>query len=340
MSTRSREVHLAARPHGAPTMANFAFVETDVRSPTTGEVQVRNLFFSVDPYMRGRMNDAKSYVPPFRVGEVMTGAAVGEVVASASDRLAVGDVVVHQHGWREYAVAAAGDFRRVDVSAVPSPSVYLGVLGGTGFTAHYGLHEAAGMRAGDVVFVSAAAGAVGSIAGQLAKLGGASRVVGSAGTAAKVQYVTGTLGFDAAFNYKDGPAVKQLAAAAPDGIDVYFDNVGGEQLEAAIAVMNDFGRIAACGAVSVYNATEPPPGPRNLFQIVQKRLTVRGFIIRDHYDRYGEFLGAVGPLLRDGKLSYEETIVDGVDNAPDAFIAMLDGANTGKTLVRTSSARR
>lgn len=333
MSIEGREVHLASRPHGEPTPDDFAFVDVDVPEPGDGEVQVRNLFFSVDPYMRGRMRDAKSYVPPFELGAVMSGAAVGEVVASRTDALAVGDVVVHQGGWREYAVGGAKEFRCVDPSAVPSPSAYLGVLGSTGLTAYVGLLDMAQMREGDAVFVSAAAGAVGSVAGQIAKLRGASRVIGSAGSAEKVAYISGELGFDAAFDYKQGPVATQLRTAAPDGVDVYFDNVGGDHLEAAIGAMNDFGRIAACGAISSYNATEPPPGPRNLFQIVQKRLSIRGFIILDHVDRWADATRDLAAWVRDGSITYRETFVDGIDNAPDAFISMLRGANTGKMVV-------
>ncbi|MBO0828032.1 MAG: NADP-dependent oxidoreductase [Streptosporangiales bacterium] len=334
MSVRSREIHLAARPHGEPTPDDFALVEVELPGPGDGEVLVRNRFFSVDPYMRGRMNDAKSYVPPFAVGEVMSGAAVGEVVESRSDAVSVGDVVLHQDGWREYTVTEAARVRPVDVDAVPSPSAYLGVLGATGFTAYVGLLDIARLRAGDTVFVSGAAGAVGSAAGQLARLHGASRVVGSAGSAEKVAYLVDELGFDAAFDYHDGPVAKQLRDAAPDGIDVYFDNVGGDHLEAAIFAMHDFGRVAACGAISQYNATEPRPGPRNLGMVVQKRLTIRGFIVVDHGDWFADFSRDVGRHVADGSIRYRETFVDGVENAPRAFMDMLRGANIGKMVVR------
>lgn len=336
MTVVSRQVHLASRPHGEPTADTFALVDVDLPDPGPDEVVVRNLFFSVDPYMRGRMNDAKSYVPPFRVGEVMSGAAVGEVVSSDSPRVEVGSVVLHQSGWRDHALLPADAVRQVDPATVPSPSVYLGVLGSTGLTAYVGLFDIARMRAGDVVFVSGAAGAVGSIAGQLARLRGASRVVGSAGGAEKVAHITRDLGFDAAFDYKAGSVRRQLAEVAPDGIDVYFDNVGGDHLEAAISAMHDHGRVAACGAISAYNATEPPPGPRNLGQVVQKRLTIRGFLVIDHTSRYPDFLRDVGGWVRDGSLTYRETIVDGVDAAADAFLGLLRGANTGKMLVRVT----
>jgi hypothetical protein len=332
--TTSHEIHLAARPHGEPTPANFALVEVPIGEPGPGEVLVRNKFFSVDPYMRGRMNDAKSYVPPFEVGKVMLGAAVGEVVASRSDQLPVGTTVLHSLGWREYATGAATDFRAVDPA--PGASAYLGVLGSTGFTAYVGLLDIAAMKEGDVVFVSAAAGAVGSIVGQIAKARGASRVIGSAGTDEKVAHLTDELHFDAAFNYKSAPVRQQLRNAAPDGIDVYFDNVGGDHLEAAIGSMNNYGRIAACGSISVYNAAEPPPGPRNLPLIVTKRLTMRGFIIIDHSDRHSEFVREMSGWLKDGSIKHQETVIDGIDNAVDAFLGMLNGANVGKALVRTA----
>ncbi|HEX6445934.1 MAG TPA: NADP-dependent oxidoreductase [Streptosporangiales bacterium] len=334
MTVVSREIHLASRPHGEPTPANFAQVEVELPDPADGEVLVRNRFFSVDPYMRGRMNDAKSYVPPFAVGEVMSGAAIGEVVASRSDAVSVGDVVLHQGGWRESAVTDAARVRPVDVDAVPSPSAYLGVLGSTGMTAYVGLSDVARMEPGDVVFVSGAAGAVGSVAGQLARLRGASRVIGSAGSAEKVAYLVDELGFDAAFNYKDAPVGRQLREAAPDGVDVYFDNVGGDHLEAAISAMNDFGRVAACGAISLYNATEPVPGPRNMGMIVQKRLSIRGFIVLDHGDRFADFSRDVGRWVADGSIRYRETFVDGIENAPQAFLDMLHGGNVGKMVVR------
>jgi NADPH-dependent curcumin reductase CurA len=328
-----REVRLAARPAGEPKPSDFELAESDVRDPAEGEVVVRNLLMSVDPYMRGRMNDVPSYVPPFRLGEPLSGAAVGEVVASAADGLAEGDVVVHDLGWREYAVLGARRAHRVDTSLAP-PSAYLGVLGMPGLTAYVGLLDIAALREGDVVFVSGAAGAVGSLAGQLAKVRG-HVVVGSAGSAEKVALLRDELGFDAAFDYHDGPVRRLLRAAAPDGIDVYFDNVGGEHLEAAISSLHVHGRVALCGAISTYNATEPSPAPRNLAQAIGKRLTLRGFIIFDHEDRRRAFVDEVAPLLRDSRITARETIVDGgIDAAPGAFIDLLHGANTGKMLVR------
>src|SRR5215212_6399642 len=255
MPFTSREIRLAARPVGEPEPSDFELAETEVADPADGELVVRNTFMSVDPYMRGRMSDAKSYAAPFEVGAVMYGGAVGEVVASHADGFEPGDVVLHQLGWREYATVPAQQAQKVDATRVPA-SAYLGVLGMPGLTAYVGLLDVAGLKDGDVVFVSGAAGAVGSLAGQIAKLRGHT-VVGSAGSAEKVQYLT-SIGFDHAFDYHDGVR-EQLKVAAPDGIDVYFDNVGGDHLEAALGALRQGGRAALCGAISVYNATEAPP---------------------------------------------------------------------------------
>jgi NADPH-dependent curcumin reductase CurA len=333
MSTSSLEIHLAKRPTGRPTLDNFAFAEVDLPDPAQGQILVRNLVMSVDPYMRGRMNDVKSYAPPFQVGQPLDGGALGEVVESTVDTVVPGDVVLHGHGWREYAVLDASAAAKVDPELAPL-GAYLGVLGMTGLTAYAGMVEVAQVRAGDTVFVSSAAGAVGSVAGQIAKLRGAKRVIGSAGSAEKVRYLLDELGFDTAFNYRDAPVSEQLAAAAPDGIEVYFDNVGGDHLEAAISALNVHGRIAVCGMISHYNATEPAAAPRNLTQVVGKRLTMRGMLVRDHAHLKGDFVREVGAWVRDGKLRYTETVFDGLRKAPEAFLAMLDGRNTGKMLVK------
>jgi NADPH-dependent curcumin reductase CurA len=332
MPFTSREIRLAARPVGVPKPTDFELAETEVADPADGELVVRNTFMSVDPYMRGRMSDAKSYAAPYALGEAMYGGAVGEVVASAADGFAAGDTVLHQLGWREYATVPAGQAQKVDATQV-SASAYLGVLGMPGLTAYVGLLDIAGLDEGDVVFVSGAAGAVGSVAGQIARLKGHT-VIGSAGSAEKVAHVIDDLGFDRAFDYHDGVR-EQLGAAAPDGIDVYFDNVGGEHLEAAIAVANDHARFALCGSISTYNAAEPVPGPRNMFQLVGKRITMRGFIILDHFDRFRAFAQEVGAWVASGELKYRETVVDGgIEAAPQAFIDMLGGVNTGKMVVR------
>ncbi|WP_019815050.1 NADP-dependent oxidoreductase [Saccharomonospora saliphila] len=331
--TTATEVRLASRPDGAPTLENFSVVNTEVPAPGEGQVLVRNTWLSVDPYMRGRMSSAKSYVAPYEVGEAMSGGAVGEVVESRADGLAPGDTVLHDRGWRTHAVLDAKRVSPVDPDAAPV-SAYLSVLGMPGLTAYAGLFEVANFRAGDTVFVSAAAGAVGSLVGQLARRYGAARVVGSAGSAEKVRWLTEDLGFDAAFNYKDAPVRDQLTEAAPDGVDVYFDNVGGDHLEAAIARLNTHGRIAVCGMISQYNATEATPAPRNLAQVIAKRFTLRGFLVTDHADVRPRFVSEVAPLVADGSLKYSETVVDGVRNAPQAFLDLLAGGNTGKMLIR------
>ncbi|MFI7599848.1 NADP-dependent oxidoreductase [Actinoplanes sp. NPDC049681] len=333
MSVQSTEIRLAARPQGWPTAETFETARTEVPDPAPGQLLVRNLLMSVDPYMRGRMNDRKSYVPPFQVGEPLDGGAVGEVVTSEADGFKPGDIVLHGLGWREYALVPAKSAAKVDPSVAPL-GAYLGVLGMTGLTAYAGLLRSAEFKAGDVVFVSSAAGAVGQVVGQLARLKGAARVIGSAGSAEKVAYLRDELGFDAAFDYHDGPVVDQLRAAAPDGIDVYFDNVGGDHLEAAIAALNVHGRICVCGMISVYNATEPTPAPRNLAEVIAKRLTLRGMLVRDHGDLRSQFVEDVAPALADGRIKHRETIFEGLASAPEAFLAMMRGDGVGKNLVR------
>ncbi len=332
---RAREVQLAARPVGEPKAGDFRVAEVEVPDPAEGQLLVRNQWMSVDPYMRGRMNDVRSYVPPFQIDAPLDGGAVGEVVASGADGFEIGKTVMHGLGWREYALVPAAHARALDTTIGP-PQAYLGILGMPGMTAYVGITDIAALRDGETVFVSAAAGAVGSLAGQIAKARGCT-VIGSAGSPEKVAYVRDELGFDAAFDYHEGPVAENLAKAAPDGIDVYFDNVGGEHLEAAIGAMRNHGRIAMCGAISLYNATEPPAGPRNLTLTVARRLTLRGFIISDHADRMPDFLRDVGGWLREGKIRYQETVVEGIENAPDAFIGLLRGENIGKMLVRLES---
>ena len=328
---QSREIRLASRPTGLPSAANFSLATVDVPTPSDGQVLVRNLFMSVDPYMRGRMNDMKSYVPPFQVGEPLEGGAVGEVIESRAPAMAVGSIVISSKGWRDRFVADPRELRVVDGSMQPL-SIYLGALGMTGFTAWIGL-DLIGVKAGEVVFISGAAGAVGSLAGQLAKLRGC-RVIGSAGSAEKVGLLTTELGFDAAFNYKDGEVYAQLKRAAPDGIDAYFDNVGGDHLEAAFSSLRDHGRIAACGQISRYNADGPVPGPRNMFVIVTKRLTIRGFLVFDWMKRMPEFLAEVAPHVKSGRIRSKETIVEGLDRAPQAFLDLFSGENVGKMVVK------
>lgn len=329
---KSREWHLVSRPHGWPKPEDFALREAEVAEPGPGQILVRNLYVSVDPYMRGRMSSRKSYAEPYALDKPMHGGAVGRVVASGAEGFAEGDHVLHQLGWREYAVVDAGSAVRVDPGLAPL-STYLGVLGMPGLTAYAGLTRVAGFKAGDVVFVSGAAGAVGSEVGQIARLKGASRVIGSAGSDEKVKLLTEEFGFDAAFNYKNGPVAEQLAEAAPDGIDVYFDNVGGEHLEAAIDAMRLHGRIAVCGMISQYNATEPTPAPRNLAQIIAKRFRMEGLLVGDHYDLQPRFVEEVSAWVRSGELKYHETKTEGIETAVDAFLGMLRGENVGKMLI-------
>ncbi|CAL2060112.1 MULTISPECIES: NADP-dependent oxidoreductase [Streptomyces] len=329
----NREWHLLSRPVGWPKPEDFALVETPVPTPGEGQILVRNTYLSVDPYMRGRMSAAKSYVAPFELGEAMEGGAVGEVIESRAEGIAVGDHVLHFLGWREYAVVDAQHAVRVDPEAAPL-SAYLGVLGMTGLTAYAGLLRTASFKEGDIVFVSGAAGAVGSQVGQIAKLKGASRVIGSAGSDEKVRLLVEEYGFDAAFNYKNGSVSKQLREAAPDGIDVYFDNVGGDHLEAAIGSLRRDGRIAVCGMISVYNDTEPAPGPRNLARLIQTRGRIEGFLVNDHRDLQPQFVREVGPWVASGQLKYRETVVDGIENTVAAFLGLLRGDNTGKMVVK------
>jgi NADPH-dependent curcumin reductase CurA len=327
----NREIHLASRPEGMPTAANFTLVQTEPGSLQEEQVLVRNLFMSVDPYMRGRMNDRKSYVPPFELGKPLEGGAVGEVIESRAREFKPGDAVTSNFGWREYFIASPKVLHPVSREVQPL-SVYLGALGMTGMTAWVGLNLVE-VKAGDVIFISGAAGAVGNTAGQLAKLRGC-RVIGSAGSAEKVKLLREECGFDFAFNYNAGPVLEQLKLAAPDGIDVYFDNVGGETLEAALSALRVNGRIIACGGISGYNEEKPRPGPSNLFSIITKRLTMKGFIVRDWVDRLGEFEKEVGGYFRAGKLKNKETVVEGIDQAVSAFIGLFKGKNVGKMVVK------
>ncbi|MEW1836334.1 NADP-dependent oxidoreductase [Nonomuraea angiospora] len=325
------EVRLVARPEGLPAPGDFEIAEVAVPDPAVGQVLVRNLFMSLEPGMLMLIAGISGLpMPRYEIGEVMYGAAIGEVVASDDPSLGAGDLVMHRFGWREYAVAQAGLFRRVDRNAYSTPSTYLG----SGLVAYVGLMDAAELRPGDTVFVSSAAGATGSMAGQIARLKGASRVIGSAGSPEKVAHLTGELGFAAAFDYHDGPIVDRLREAAPEGIDVYFDNVGGEQLRAAIEVMNPHGRIALCGALNRQGKSRPDDGPGDLLSVIGKRLTMRGFTMSDHLDRAPEFDMQFRTWLSDGAIVYDETVIDGLANAPQALLGLVKGTYTGKTVVR------
>jgi NADPH-dependent curcumin reductase CurA len=336
MPVASREWQLIARPAGEPKATDFRLLRAEVADPGPGQILVRNTWMSVDPYMRGRMDDAPSYIPPFQLNEPMTGGAVGVVVAAGPGAGAVapvGATVSHFEGWREYALLDATKVQVLDTTRVPAQA-YLGVLGVTGLTAYVGLTEIAPVHPGDVVFVSGAAGAVGSVAGQIAKKLGAAKVIGSAGGPEKVKRIKEDFGYDAGIDYREGDLVGQLRREAPEGIDVYFDNVGGDHLDAALASMKVLGRIALCGAIAVYNQASLPPGPARLPLAIGKNLTLRGFTIGHHMKTLPEYIGKAAGWLAEGSLRTDETVVDGIENALEAFFGLMSGANTGKMLVR------
>jgi NADPH-dependent curcumin reductase CurA len=328
--TGARQWELRRRPDGEPFPDDVALVEVAVPTPGPGQVLVRNAFLSVDPYMRGRMNAARSYAPPYEIGEPMYGGAVGEVVASDDPRLPVGTFVQHELGWRTHSVVPARAAVVVDPSQAPLPS-YLGVLGMPGMTAWVGLYDIGQVRPGETVWISAASGAVGSLAGQLARLAGC-RVVGSAGGADKCRYVIEELGFDACVDHRAGDLEGQLREVLPDGLDLYFDNVGGGHLRAALSLANPFARLVECGMISAYNGVVEPVD--NLGLIVGKKLTVRGFIVWDSAYRKPLFTRHVAGLLRDGAIRYDETVVEGIENQFDALRDLLrGGAHRGKLVV-------
>ena len=330
---QNKQVRLASRPSGWVTEENFTITDSDVGEPGEGEVLVRNMFMSVDPYMRGRMNDAKSYIPPFQVGEVLQAGVVGEVVASNFDGISEGDNVTGMLGWENYSISDGRLLRKLPKSSAPL-SWHLGILGMPGMTAYVGLIEVAQAKAGDNVFVSAASGAVGSVVGQIAKIHGC-RVAGSAGADEKVELLKSEFGYDTGFNYK---TVESVAAsvrdASPDGIDVLFENVGGEIFEAALWHMRDYGRIALCGMISSYNDENPPPGPRGMMLMIARRLRMQGFIVTDYPEACETYVAKAIGWMAEGKLNYRETVAEGVENAPQAFIGLLKGGNIGKQIVQ------
>lgn len=337
MGYQNKEVVLKNYPQGVPDVLDFEVRETTISdSLSPGEVLIKNLFMSVDPYMRGRMTGRRTYVDPFPLGEALSGGAVGQVIASAHEGLPVGSLVSHSSGWRTYFVANAtlgGLTKLPDPAEGVSPDLWLGTLGMPGMTAYVGLLKIAALKPGQRVFVSGAAGAVGMLVGQIAKIKGCF-VVGSCGSDEKVSFLRDELGFDQVLNYKKAPIKDQLAKVAGEGFDVYFDNVGGDHLEAALAFMKDFGHIAACGAISQYNATQPAAGPANLMNIVTKRLTVRGFIVSDHSELHGEFVKDMSGWLREGKIRDRTTVFHGIDQAVTAFRGLFLGENTGKAIVK------
>jgi NADPH-dependent curcumin reductase CurA len=332
MSVTSREVRLKSRPAGLPTEDNFEIAQVQVRDPAAGEVLVKNLWMTVDPYMRGRMIDRASYVPPFKLGEALQGGAIGEVLTSNAPGLKAGDLVQSNQGWREAFTAPASQVQKLDTHGLP-PQAFLGIAGMPGLTAYVGLLKIAALKPGDVVFVSAAAGAVGSVACQIAKLRGHT-VIGSAGGPDKIAYLK-EIGVDHAIDYK---AEKDLTAAllraAPGGIDVYFENVGGEHMEAALTAAKVGARFAICGMIAQYNDATPPPGPRNMALIIGKSLRLEGYIVSNHFDMMPAWLTDLSNWIASDQIKWKETVEVGVENAPAAFIKLFEGGNIGKMLVK------
>lgn len=332
MATTSREIRLKSRPVGLPRLENFELATAELPDPKDGEVLVRNMWMSVDPYMRGRMYDRASYVPPFALGEPLQGGAIGRVAGSGDPRFQPGDLVESMLGWREAFVAPAGALTKLPQSDVPAQA-YLGVLGMPGLTAYSGFHRIGDPKPGETVFVSGAAGAVGATVCQIAKIRGCT-VIGSAGSDEKLAWLK-SVGVDHVVNYKTcGNLLEAVRAGAPKGVDIYFDNVGGEHLEVAIELARPFARFVECGMISIYNATEPPPGPRNMAYIVGKRIKMQGFIVVDFADMREQFLTDMMQWVKDGRVKWEETVENGVENAPKAFLNLFTGGNIGKMLVK------
>ncbi len=332
----AQQVHLKSRPSGMPTSEHFELVSVELAPPAAGEVLVKNLYMSVDPYMRGRMREDAVYATAYAVGKVMYGGAVGEVVESNDGSLKVGDIVLNQAAWQDRFVARADTLSKLEPFDVDQLSLYLGTLGMPGLTAYVGLLKFGEPKAGETVFVSAASGAVGANVCQIAKLKGC-RVIGSVGSDEKAQWLKEECGVDEVINYKTcGDLNAALMQAAPEGIDVYFENVGGDHLQAALNAMNPYGRIAACGMIASYNSAEPAPGPNNLMLIVGKKIRINGFIVSDHTDWRDAFLGDMIPWIQQGEIKSQETVVEGLDQAVSAFLALFSGNNFGKMVVKLS----
>ncbi len=330
----ARQIHLKNRPSGTPGEEDFDLVEATLEPPREGQVLVANRYMSVDPYMRGRMRENAVYAQPYQLNQPMYGGAIGEVVESQSADLRVGDIVLNQAAWQDRFVADAGSVNRIDPFDPDRLSLYLGTLGMPGLTAYVGLLKFGEPKPGETVFVSAASGAVGANVCQIAKLQGC-RVIGSVGSDAKAQWLRDECGVDVAINYRDcGDLSAAVAEAAPEGIDVYFENVGGEHLQAALNAMNHFGRIAACGMIASYNDAEPTPGPSNLMLIVGKKIRIQGFIVSDHFAMREDFLRDMIPWIQAGKIISRETVVEGLDHAVEAFLGLFSGENFGKMVVK------
>lgn len=328
----SKRIILAKRPVGMPTIEDFQFEERPLPQPGEGEVLIRTLYLSVDPYMRGRMNDRKSYVPPYELGKVILGGAVGEVIVSRADEFQVGDIVVGNLGWQTHAVAKANQLKKVDEQRAPITTA-LGILGMTGLTAYFGLLDIGQPKAGETVVVSGAAGAVGTVVGQIAKIKGC-RVVGIAGSDTKNRYLIDELGFDAAINYKATDRRAAIAKACPNGVDVYFDNVGGEISDDVMLLLNKHARIPICGQIALYNLTKPDIGPRMQSQLLITSSLMKGFIVGDYSQRFEEGSIQLAEWVKEGRLKYSEQIVDGFEHTVDAFLGLFTGENLGKQLVR------
>ena len=331
----SKEISLTEYPYGMPTENNFKLVQVHIPEPTKeGEFLVRNIWMSVDPYMRGRMREgSNSYIPPFKLGQPLEGACVGQIITSNNNQFTVGEYVLGMLGWREYWLSNGSDVIKVNPNIAPIQS-YLGTLGMTGLTAYVGLLKIGELKEGDTVFVSAASGAVGSVACQIAKTKGC-HVIGSAGSEEKVKWLVDQARIDNAFNYKEVNDISEhLRKICPDKIDIYFDNVGGKHLEAALDNMKSFGRIVLCGMISQYNSSSPLPGPSNLMLAITNRLKLQGFIVRDHYNMLNEFHAAMAKWIGQGNIKWKETVSEGIENAPKAFLGLFKGENFGKMLVK------
>ena len=331
----SKEISLTEYPYGMPTENNFKLVQVHIPEPTKeGEFLVRNIWMSVDPYMRGRMREgSNSYIPPFKLGQPLEGACVGQIITSNNNQFTVGEYVLGMLGWREYWLSNGSDVIKVNPNIAPIQS-FLGTFGMTGLTAYLGLLKIGELKEGDTVFVSAASGAVGSVACQIAKTKGC-HVIGSAGSEEKVKWLVDQAGIDNAFNYKEVNDISEhLRKICPDKIDIYFDNVGGKHLEAALDNMKTFGRIVLCGMISQYNSSSPLPGPSNLMLAITNRLKLQGFIVRDHYNMLNEFHAAMAKWIGQGNIKWKETVSEGIENAPKAFLGLFKGENFGKMLVK------
>lgn len=334
MKKMQKQIRLKKRPSGTPTHEDFDFVHVPIESPQKGEVLIKTLYISVDPYLRGRMSDAKSYIAPFQLDNAITSGVIGQVVESLSDKFKKGDLIIGSLGWQEFSIAKDNTIRKIDPSLAPI-TAYLGILGMTGLTAYFGLLDIGKPKPGETVVVSGAAGAVGSTVGQIAKIKGA-RVVGIAGSEAKIKYLLDDLGFDAAINYKEQDVRKALKEACPNGIDVYFENVGGSISDAVFPRLNNFARIPVCGAISSYNNEKPDIGSRVQSYLIKTSTLMQGFTVGNYSSRFREGAEELAKWLKEGKLKYEETITEGFDHTIDAFLDLFKGANLGKSIVKVA----